>query len=111
MCDYQDIAELTMDLLKTNTEWEDRYAQYADNISARSEVIKKAKSAFRCWKPFGVYISTSDAKDGVDVVKYSLRYKGQHIAELKVFNGKVTINTDNKTAKNNSECFKYHKKL
>lgn len=113
MCSFENIAKETMDLLNNNTEWIDRYSSYADDIISRIDIIKKAKSMFRCRKPFGVYISTSNAKDGVNVVRFSLRYKGQHIAELNVnaAKGTVTINTDSKTVKSNIEQFGFDRVL
>ena len=113
MYDFDVMAKATMDLLDNNTEWIDRYSKYADDILARLHTLEKAKSMFRCRKPFGVYMSVSGAKNGVNTVKYSLRYKGQHIADLNVntANKTVKLKVDKKTADNNGKYFGYDKVL
>lgn len=108
MNSYEKIAYETSDILERNPEWIDRYNDYADAIISRKNIIKEAKNKFRCWKPFGIYISTAQAKDGKDAVCFSLRYKGQHIAELKVKDGNVEINTDSQTQATNLKSFNCH---
>lgn len=103
------IAKETLELLRINDEWVERYDEYSDFITKNIEngKLEISRKSFHEWEPLKAYISTTNAKNQGDVFKYSLRYLGQHVAELKVNlkNMEVKISTDNKTSKTNKETF------
>ena len=62
---------------------ETRVCNWAIDVSANLDKLKKAKRSFHQWGPLKVYISTSAAKKRGNAV-FSIRYCGQEVAELAV---------------------------
>ena len=86
------------DLLKQNTEWISRYAEYAVKINAKLGTIKGLKQKrFHEWAPLYLYMTVSQAKSQM---LFSLRYLGQDVAKLKVATDKITISTKGFDGKN-----------
>lgn len=77
-------------LLEENPEWVSRYAEYARKINAKSKDIKENKQKFHEWAPLYLYMNVSAAKSHIT---FSLRYRGQDVAKLKVGKDKITIST------------------
>ena len=85
-------------LLKQNTEWILRYAQYAEKINSNLETIKKLKEGkFRQWSPLYLYMNVTQAKSQME---FSLRYLGQEVAKLKATADKITVSTQGLDKKN-----------
>lgn len=80
---YSDKAKETLDLLRANPEWIERYKKYADEISGNVAMLKERKASFHKWSPLYVYLTTSEMKKGGNV-SFSLRYKGQEVGKLVV---------------------------
>ncbi len=80
---YSDKAKETLDLLRTNPEWIERYKKYADEISGNVAMLKERKASFHKWNPLYVYLTTSEMKKGGSI-SFSLRYKGQEVGKLVV---------------------------
>jgi hypothetical protein len=79
---FMRIAETTRALLKKNSEWKERYAGYAREISDNSSTIRGVRSTFREWSPLNVYLNISSAKNAKHSVGFELRYMGQTVARL-----------------------------
>ena len=105
----KEIVKKTLELLRTNDEWVERYDEYSDFITMNTKngKLEESRKKFHEWDPLKVYISTTNAKSQGDVCKYSLRYLGQHVAELKVNlkNKEVTISTNKEAVKSNEKTF------
>ncbi len=80
---YSDKAKETLDLLRANPEWIERYKNYADEISGNVAMLKERKASFHKWNPLYVYLTTSEMKKGGSI-SFSLRYKGQEVGKLVV---------------------------
>lgn len=80
----QQTVKDTLIELSGNTEWINRFGNYATDIESNIDKLKEAAKKFHNWKPFGVYLNLSQTKDGSDVFVFSLRYIGQEVADLKV---------------------------
>ena len=80
---YSDKAKETLDLLRANPEWIDRYKKYADEISGNITMLKERKASFHKWNSLYVYLTTSEMKKGGSI-SFSLRYKGQEVGKLVV---------------------------
>ena len=82
------------DLLEQNTEWKQRYANYAEILNNQQylDEIRKKKKNFHEWAPIYLYMTVSEAKRRM---LFSLRYLGQDVAKLKVGsrNQDITIST------------------
>jgi|GEM_PF-497244 len=84
------ISTNTKKLLADNPEWVDRYSKYAEQILNNAETIKSNKKLFHEFSPLFLYMNVSNAKgQGI----FGLRYAGQQVADLKVVDGKVLVNT------------------
>jgi len=102
MSDFTDECKNTIsqveELLKQNTEWILRYAEYAEKINANSDKIKNLKkNRFHEWAPLYLYMNVTQAKSQME---FSLRYLGQDVAKLKVTTDKITISTKGFIEKN-----------
>jgi len=101
MSDFQKECEKIIvdvrDLLKSNTEWRQRYAKYASAILKKHDEIKRKKTLFNERKPLHLYMNVGEAKGAM---RFSLRYLGQDVAKLTVGTDKVTISTDGFIEKN-----------
>ena len=80
---YSDKAKETLDLLRANAEWIDRYKKYANEISGNITMLKERKASFHKWNSLYVYLTTSEMKKGGSI-SFSLRYKGQEVGKLVV---------------------------
>lgn len=76
----ESIAEDVRVILKSNDEWVNRYANYAEKIIKNSEKIALFKKSFREWKPLYLYMTVGHAKDSPYL--FSLRCQGQDVAKL-----------------------------
>lgn len=86
------------ELLKQNTEWISRYAEYAEKINANIDKIKNLKKKrFHEWAPLYLYMNVTQAKSQME---FSLRYLGQDVAKLKVTADKIIISTKGFVEKN-----------
>ncbi len=83
MSEYSKKAKETLDLLRANPEWIERYKNYADEISGNVAMLKERKASFHKWNPLYVYLTTSEMKKGGSI-SFSLRYKGQEVGKLVV---------------------------
>jgi hypothetical protein len=94
-------------LLEKNPEWVSRYAEYARKINAKTKDIKENKQKFHERPPLYLYMNVSAAKSHIT---FSLRYRGQNVAKLKVGKDKITISTEGFDVENKRD-FKYDIKL
>jgi hypothetical protein len=86
----KNIVSEVQKLLIQNREWVQRYAYYAQTISAKYEKVKSKKNKFNEWAPLYLYTNLSEA---IKTMKYSLRYLGQDVAKLKFGREKIIIST------------------
>lgn len=102
----QQTVKDTLIELSGNTEWINRFGNYATDIESNIDKLKEAAKKFHNWKPFGVYLNLSQTKDGSDVFVFSLRYIGQEVADLKVNLKDCTVLIDTtKYDKHNKDYF------
>ena len=99
----EDTILKVQELLKRNGEWEARYLKYAKAINNNIDKIKENKKKFHEWPPLYLYMNLSAAKSHIT---FSLRYRGQDVAKLKVGKDKITISTKgfNKKNERDFEC-------
>lgn len=84
------ITKGTQQTLMANPEWKDRYAEYARLLLKNAKAVIAKKKLFNQFAPLFLYMNISNAKgSGI----FSLRYAGQEVAELKVVDEDVRINT------------------
>lgn len=102
-----EIVSLAGDLLKANTEWEQRYEGYANEIKLDKNTDDRKN--FHIPRYFNAYSSISRIKNTTRYrTYYDLRFQGQSVGTITVKNGKVYLSTK---GKNNSRYFQYHKIL
>lgn len=89
----KDTIKETQDLLLKNSEWINRYKDYADMLLANIDMIKLNRSRFNQFPPLYFYISTTNAKNVNSTLLLDVRYRGQSVATLKTKNNKITIST------------------
>lgn len=75
------VTSATSQLGRNLEEWTNRYADYAEQILKKLEIIQAKKNKFNEWAPIHLYMTIGSAKEGM---KFSLRYHGQEIAKMKV---------------------------
>jgi hypothetical protein len=110
MNEFQDVADLSQRLLEENSEWIGRFKDYAGEIQANLQFIKKHRIAFHALSPMKVYLTSTNARQASKThLTLSLRYLGHKVADLTVAK-KLTINTS-KYDVNNALCFGSHIKL
>jgi hypothetical protein len=92
--------------LEHQSELERRICGWVKDIEDNRSFISRARSAFREWEPFMVYINVTKAKKGGSAV-FSLRFNGQEVAQIKVNkNLEVQLRVEKEThAKRNSKYF------
>jgi hypothetical protein len=92
--------------LEHQSELERRICGWVKDIEDNRSFISRARSAFREWEPFMVYINFTKAKKGGSAV-FSLRFNGQEVAQIKVNkNLEVQLRVEKEThAKRNSKYF------
>lgn len=92
--DFTEACELviakTREALAENTEWIDRYSDYATQIKNNLSTIRSRKKLFREWDALNLYMPIGEAKGQMT---FSLRYLGQDVAKLIVKDDKITITT------------------
>ena len=96
--DCDDLVSKVQLKLSENTEWEDRYSKYADAINSNLTIIRNSKQTFNQWSPLFLYMNVTEAKKSNGV--FSVRYRGQDVATLKVKNDSILISTKEYDVKN-----------
>lgn len=77
-------------LLDSNTEWEQRYSDYLNNIDMQMAENDRCRKLFHINSPLYAYSSISKAKNSR--CEYDLRFKGQSVATLRVDkNDRLTV--------------------
>lgn len=100
-------------ILQDNPEWIKRFEEYADKILSKTGQIKKNRSKFHEWAPLYLYMNLTKAKEIKEKVYFSLRYRGQNVAELSVKKSDVQLSTKPFLQTNkdyfdfSEECHKY----
>lgn len=86
---------------------EAKASERAIKLREAKPLIANARKHFHEWEPLKVYLSYTDAVSSKSCITFSLRYRGQEVAKLKV-NGKGGENPDILlvTSKKNTEYFK-----
>ena len=85
MTKYQNLADSCRDLLNKNTTWINIYKGYIDKLNAAQRTIKKSQTRFSVPAPLKLYLPLNRAvKCSKKSVEYDLRYRGQHVANVKV---------------------------
>lgn len=82
--EFMQVIKETRLLLQVKSEWRERYAGYAKNISANIPEIESARKRFREWSPLKFYLTVTEAKKAKHSVSFELRYMGQTVAKLTV---------------------------
>ena len=84
---YSDKAKETLDLLRANSEWIDRYKKYAYEINSNIIALKEKKASFHKWNPLHVYLTTSEMKKSgnISFSLYLLHYYPVMLLDRKVF--------------------------
>jgi len=72
----------TLVRLKENSEWRERYAGYAKEISRNKPLIEIVRHTFREWSPLKFYLTVTEIKKAKHSVIFNLRYLGQSVANL-----------------------------
>jgi hypothetical protein len=104
--EFMQVAEKTRARLKENSEWKERYAGYAREISDNRSTIRDVRSTFREWSPLNVYLNISSAKKAKHSVGFELRYMGQTVARLTGNkDGKHKLTTTKKLEETNQRDF------
>jgi hypothetical protein len=93
-----DIIERTLELLKNNIEWEERYAKYIEFLS------EKRSKGFRKPEGLSVYSSVSNYKGST----YDLRFDGQSVGLVVSKSGEITLYPKEKA---NTEYFAFSTNL
>jgi hypothetical protein len=88
--EFEEVVKQTQGLLSDNPEWIERYSVYADGINKNLETIKEKKSKFNQWAPLYLYMNVTEAKGST---KFSIRYLGQDVAKIKVFEDKIIVSS------------------
>lgn len=86
-CKYRETVRKVQDMLRDNSEWEDRYAKYVRKLAKREDQIKCAESRFRLTGTgLKHYLPLSSAENKINdkYTYFDLRFRGQSVAELKV---------------------------
>jgi len=92
------------------TQFEKRILEWVERIEKCSEAIKDTKKTFQKWKPLRFYTSFSKAK-GINPVEFSVRFYGQEVAQLRVYqSGSTKLVIDEDRVKNNSKYFQFNLK-
>ena len=94
-------AQKTQELLFQNPGWKDDFAKYAGQILSRADTIKRNKKLFHQFAPLFLYMNVTEAKSSGT---FGIRYAGQQVADLKIRDGEVLVNTK-KYDTNNREHF------
>lgn len=97
---FEDIIKEAQDLLSENTEWKDRYANYADIFLANTNSIKSNRNRFNQFSPLYFYISTTNVKNAKSSLLLDIRYRGQSVATLKANNNGIFISTKQQDVNN-----------
>ena len=93
--DYSAIIKETQDLMiKEKADWQVRYNEYAKQISRNLGSIKNKRRIFREWKPFTLYLNTTNAKNATNKAKFDLRYLGQSVAYIVCDDENVFLSTN-----------------
>ena len=95
------IAE-ALGLLAKNPEWEARYAGYAKVLLNRAPAIANRKKLFREFPPLRFYLRISDIKKAASYTPFDVRYRGQSVASMRVYDDRVLID---KTSTKNDQYF------
>ena len=95
-----DIIKEAQDLLLKNSEWQNRYKGYADNVIANIAFIKLNRNRFNEFSPLYFYISTTNAKNAKTKLSLDVRYRGQSVATLKANQNDIAISTKDQDDKN-----------
>jgi len=104
--DFIDIIQETRLLLKDNSEWQERYSDYAKIIRSNIDFIKSVRSSFHEWSPLKVYLNITSAKTAKRSVSFELRYLGQTVAKLTGKKNKLhKLSTNKKYEKTNLDYF------
>jgi hypothetical protein len=82
--EFMQVIEETRLRLKGNSEWRERYAGYAEEISNNKDTITEVRKGFREWSPLKFYLTVTEAKKAKHFVNFELRYMGQTVAKLTV---------------------------
>ena len=93
---FKETIVKTRELLRQHNnklDWEKHWEQYAEKISKYLPHISKMRKQFHEWAPLYLYMTTSDAKQAGRTIRFTLRYNGQEVAELKVRNNVTVIST------------------
>lgn len=100
-----DIVNETGRLMKENYDmWSNSWNDYADRINANIELIQNKRGTFNEWHPLKIYMSVKEAKEVRG--KFSVRFKGQEVAFLKVNNDlKPMLTIDKELSISNSKYF------
>ena len=76
---FEDVIKEAQDLLSENTEWKDRYANYADIFLANTNSIKSNRNRFNQFPPLYFYISTTNVKNAKSSLLLDIRLSLIHI--------------------------------
>jgi hypothetical protein len=87
--EFMSVLEEVRTLLNDNSEWRERYVDYAEKIQENIPFINSVRSSFREWSPLKIYLNITSAKTAKNTVIFDLRYMGQTVARLKGKKDKV----------------------
>lgn len=105
--DFEDLVSEVRELLSDNSEWVDRYEQYANLLLDRQGVLQQLARQFNRYAPLQFYISVAQAKSSASTLSLDVRYRGQTVAELSAKPSGVFIATSDKIVKTNMRDFGY----
>ena len=87
-------------LLSENTEWKNRYTNYAKKLLENNDNIKSHRNTFNKFPPLYFYISTTEAQKAKSNLYLDVRYCGQSVATLKANKKGITISTKKQDVRN-----------
>jgi len=91
--EFRQIVEATRKSLQDNTEWIQRYAKYAEEISKNISQLSAAKKNIHEWDPLKFYITIGTAKSSYRKPEFQVRYLGQRVAAILFKNGPLLKTT------------------
>ena len=80
-----------LELLAEKPEWEALFAGYAEHLLNRRESILARKKLFYEFPPLRFYLRISDIKQAKSYTPFDVRYRGQSVASMRVYDDRVQI--------------------
>lgn len=108
--EYQSFAEQVQDLLRSDTQWQDTYAGYAEALMKNKDKMAEKRVALKenedHLAPLCCYTTIGAVRDGKDF-DFDLRFLGQSVGTIKVEDGTPLLWVDEEKARTSLREFGY----